>query len=97
MAWWRVYEGAIQSGEMASVSMSESTSQQTPPGPGRILRPSADANQPGWLRWLPGLQVLRHYEFGWLRHDVLAGLALTAVGVWLVVRAPAAPPLKEIP
>jgi len=33
----------------------------------------------GWQRWLPGLQVLRHYELAWLRSDVQAGLALTAV------------------
>jgi high affinity sulfate transporter 1 len=31
------------------------------------------------LRWVPGIQVVRHYEIGWLRHDLLAGLALTAV------------------
>jgi high affinity sulfate transporter 1 len=33
----------------------------------------------GWLRWLPGLQSLRHYEIGWLHHDVQAGLVLTGV------------------
>ena len=47
--------------------------------PGRIARPHADAHLTGWLRWLPGLHTLRHYEAAWLRHDVLAGLALTAV------------------
>ena len=31
------------------------------------------------MRWLPGLHTLRHYDRAWLRHDVLAGLALTAV------------------
>ena len=46
---------------------------------GRIARPDKDAHLPGWLRWLPGLHTLRHYEAAWLRHDVLAGLALTAV------------------
>ena len=35
--------------------------------------------QTGWMRWLPGLHALRHYELAWLRHDVVAGLALTAV------------------
>jgi high affinity sulfate transporter 1 len=29
-----------------------------------------------WDDWLPGLQMLRGYEFAWLRHDVLAGLVL---------------------
>lgn len=28
---------------------------------------------------MPGLHVLRHYELAWLRHDVMAGLALTTV------------------
>lgn len=31
------------------------------------------------MRWLPGLHTLRHYDPGWLRYDILAGLALTAV------------------
>jgi high affinity sulfate transporter 1 len=31
------------------------------------------------MRWLPGLQTLRSYEAAWLRHDVVAGLVLTAV------------------
>jgi high affinity sulfate transporter 1 len=36
-------------------------------------------NQTGWLRWLPGLQSLRHYEQAWLPHDLMAGVVLTAV------------------
>lgn len=28
---------------------------------------------------MPGLDTLRHYEIAWLRHDLFAGLALTAV------------------
>jgi high affinity sulfate transporter 1 len=47
------------------------------PEPGRIVRPQRD--QPGWLRWLPGLQTVRHYEIGWLRHDIAAGLVLTTM------------------
>jgi len=31
------------------------------------------------LRWLPGLQILRHYDVGWLRHDIAAGLVLTTM------------------
>ncbi|HEX7373570.1 MAG TPA: sulfate permease, partial [Steroidobacteraceae bacterium] len=30
-------------------------------------------------RWMPGLEVLRHYEAAWLRHDVAAGLVLTTM------------------
>ncbi|HSV79490.1 MAG TPA: SulP family inorganic anion transporter [Ramlibacter sp.] len=33
----------------------------------------------GWPRWFPGIDAIRHYEMAWLRHDVLAGLVLTAV------------------
>ena len=47
------------------------------PEPGRIVRPQRD--QAGWLRWLPGLKILRHYEAGWLRHDIVAGLVLTTM------------------
>ena len=49
----------------------------TPPGRGG--RPGLKAPQTGWARWLPGLETLRHYDRAWLRSDVLAGLALTAV------------------
>src|SRR4051794_10711544 len=45
--------------------------------PGRIVRPQRD--QDGWLRWLPGLRTLRHYEVGWLRRDIAAGLVLTTM------------------
>ena len=56
--------------------MSGSTPNQTPLEPARLVRPGQTT---GWMRWLPGLMVLRHYKITWLRHDVMAGLALTAV------------------
>jgi high affinity sulfate transporter 1 len=31
------------------------------------------------MRWLPGLQTLRSYDPSWLRHDIVAGLVLTAM------------------
>jgi len=31
------------------------------------------------LRWLPGLQTMRSYDRGWLRHDIAAGLVLTTM------------------
>jgi high affinity sulfate transporter 1 len=43
-----------------------------PPGP-------AAAAAGGLLRWLPGLQLLRHYPAAWARHDLAAGLVLTAM------------------
>ncbi|MEG1040167.1 MAG: sulfate permease [Pseudomonas sp.] len=47
--------------------------------------PSAASNrapgsaEPGWRRWLPGLQVLRGYQPAWLRRDLIAGLVLTTM------------------
>src|SRR5215207_8512370 len=32
-----------------------------------------------WIRWLPGLDTLRRYEAAWLRHDILAGVVLSAM------------------
>ena len=33
----------------------------------------------GWMRWLPGLQILSRYEAAWLPHDLMAGLVLTTM------------------
>ena len=35
--------------------------------------------QTGWIRWLPGLEMLARYEWSWLRHDVVAGLVLSTM------------------
>ena len=35
--------------------------------------------QPGVQKWLPGLDVLAHYERRWIRDDVVAGIVLTAL------------------
>ncbi|MCA3862963.1 MAG: SulP family inorganic anion transporter, partial [Burkholderia sp.] len=32
-----------------------------------------------WLRWVPGVAMLRTYQRGWLPRDLLAGVVLTAV------------------
>ena len=32
-----------------------------------------------WKRWLPGLQIFREYQAGWLVNDLMAGLMLTAM------------------
>jgi high affinity sulfate transporter 1 len=31
------------------------------------------------MRWVPGLQTLSHYQRSWLRHDLSAGLVMTAM------------------
>jgi high affinity sulfate transporter 1 len=59
--------------------MLDSTAPAAAQEPGRVPRPLLAKDQTGWLRWLPGLHVLRHYELAWLPHDLMAGLALTAV------------------
>ncbi len=59
--------------------MSNSVSSSPRPEPGQIARPRSAAGQSGWMRWLPGLLTLRHYELAWLRHDILAGLVLTTM------------------
>lgn len=43
----------------------------------RIARPSQA--EVGWASWLPGLGVLRRYEAGWLRQDIVAGVVLAAM------------------
>jgi high affinity sulfate transporter 1 len=47
------------------------------PESGRTPRPEQPLT--GWDRWLPGLGVLRHYSWDWLRHDIGAGLVLATV------------------
>jgi high affinity sulfate transporter 1 len=33
----------------------------------------------GWQRWVPGLLTLRHYQAGWLPHDIVAGAVLATM------------------
>ena len=52
---------------------------QAPPlrqGAGGPVRLPQRNSERGWLRWLPGLAILREYELGWLRHDIVAGVVL---------------------
>ena len=44
-----------------------------------MSKPATPPPATGGLRWLPGLQLLRHYPAGWWRHDVAAGLVLTTM------------------
>lgn len=51
----------------------------TPPQePGR-LGYVPGKNTTGWQRWLPGLQILAHYQRHWLGQDIAAGLVLTTM------------------
>jgi len=58
--------------------MSDSVSSHTAE-PGRLTHLTPQANQTGWMRWLPGLNTLRRYELPWLRHDLVAGLVMTTM------------------
>lgn len=40
---------------------------------------SAAPNAAGWLRWLPGLLMLKRYRLAWLPNDLAAGLVLTTM------------------
>ena len=50
---------------------------------GRIARPRKGAREDGWLRWVPAIEMLRRYEGTWLRHDIIAGLVLTTMWLWV--------------
>ncbi|WP_223466544.1 SulP family inorganic anion transporter [Pseudomonas sp. GL-RE-26] len=56
--------------------MSHSDASPPIPEPGRIARRD---EQTGWRRWLPGLGMLREYQWAWLRYDLVAGLVLTTM------------------
>src|SRR5262245_31721126 len=51
----------------------------TTPEPGEISRPGLQPDQPGWMRWVPGLITLRQYQSSWLRSDLVAGLVMTTM------------------
>jgi high affinity sulfate transporter 1 len=59
--------------------MSDVDMSSPPPEPGRIVRAQRGSDRHGWQRWLPGLHTLRTYQMAWLRHDLVAGLVLTAM------------------
>src|SRR5215468_6813177 len=58
--------------------MSEPSASHDAP-PGRIAGRGPEATRAGWIRWLPGLNTLRHYEAPWLRHDLVAGFVMTTM------------------
>lgn len=37
------------------------------------------SNGGGWVRWVPGIRVVRTYQRGWLRFDLIAGVVLAAI------------------
>jgi MFS superfamily sulfate permease-like transporter len=37
------------------------------------------STDPNWIRWLPGLTLLRTYQPSWLPRDLVAGLVLTTM------------------
>jgi high affinity sulfate transporter 1 len=57
--------------------MNQSPVVGAPVVPGLALR--REAPPQGWSRWLSGVRLVRHYQFDWLRHDVVAGLVLSTM------------------
>ncbi len=51
----------------------------TDPAPQMQQTRSKEGGQPRWLRWLPGLQMLKSYRLDWLPRDLAAGLVLTTM------------------
>src|SRR5215467_10472417 len=49
------------------------------PEPGRTVGRATEANERGWIRWVPGLETLRHYDASWLKYDLVAGLVMTTM------------------
>ncbi|HUI85469.1 MAG TPA: SulP family inorganic anion transporter, partial [Candidatus Binatia bacterium] len=45
----------------------------------QIIHPTFETKGAGWIRWLPGLNTLRRYQRSWLKHDLIAGLVMTAM------------------
>lgn len=58
--------------------MSESLSSD-PADPARISNIALNENKAVWARWLPGLNTMLGYQSSWLRHDIAAGLVMTAM------------------
>ncbi len=59
--------------------MSDLTPPPAPVDQAHAVRAGRAGQATGWMRWMPGLLALRHYEIAWLRHDLVAGLVLTSV------------------
>src|SRR5262245_65882040 len=44
-----------------------------------LVHHTRQTKRTGWMRWVPGLDMLRTYETSWLRHDLVAGLVMTTM------------------
>jgi len=43
------------------------------------MREKNSTHPSGWIRWIPGLTLLSHYELSWWRNDLVAGLVMTTM------------------
>jgi high affinity sulfate transporter 1 len=59
--------------------MNDSAPSPAPTDTLKTIVPRHATDQQRLMRWLPGLAVLREYQLGWLRHDIVAGLVLTTM------------------
>src|SRR5215510_1259544 len=44
-----------------------------------LIHHTRQTKRTDWIRWLPGLDMLRQYDSSWLRHDLVAGLVMTTM------------------
>jgi high affinity sulfate transporter 1 len=58
--------------------MSE-TETTRPSEPAHVVRNAPEKNRSGWMRWIPGLDILSQYQLPCLRNDVVAGLVMTTM------------------
>lgn len=61
------------------MSLPDPTDSHAEPSRGRLTLRRRREAQHGLARWMPGLHTLLRYEGSWLRHDVVAGLALSVM------------------
>jgi high affinity sulfate transporter 1 len=59
--------------------MSKLPREATPIADEMHLSPAAQVPRDGWMRWLPGLALLRHYDTASLRNDLVAGVVMTTM------------------
>jgi high affinity sulfate transporter 1 len=58
--------------------MPETPASNPPAEAGRVRRTKI-TDGAGWMRWFPGLRILRSYPLAWLPKDIIAGLVLTTM------------------
>ena len=65
---------------MPSDALSQAQGSAIPAASGALNQAGAGAMpRKGLAAWVPALNVLREYQFGWLRNDIVAGIVLSTM------------------